>query len=329
MRRRGIAAIAYIFDFINGSDDESNAMRTILRKTIDQFINDDCMTLAASLAYYTLFAMPPLLFLLVTIVSAGLSATFDQELADQRAEKFLQQQAAQLIGNDAAAQEIGKMIDSSRRESGTWWKSILSLTGVLVGATGLFTALQASLNRVWSVKPDGQFAKQFLMKRLLSLGMIVAFGFLLFVSFIVSTLLYMLTDFAAVNFGLAGNWPFFINHSVSFLSTWIFFAVVFRVMPDAKVTWKDAACGGLFTVLLFTLGRVILFYYLSTASPGAQLGSAAASLVVILIWVYYSSLILLFGAEFTANLSTQPIEPLPGAMHVEEHVSETVPVSPT
>ncbi len=304
-------------------------MLKTIQKAVNQFIADDCMTLAASLAYYTLFAMPPLLFLLVTIVSAGMSAAFEQELANRRAESFLEQQAAQLIGNEAAAKEIGQIIENSRRESGAWWKSLLSLIGVLVGATGVVAAMQAALNKVWCVKPDGQFAKEFLLKRLLSLGMIVAFGFLLFVSFIVTTLLNALTEYAAERFGVSGNWPFVINHSVSFATTWIFFTIVFRFMPDAIVTWWDAILGGLFTVLLFTLGRVGLFYYLAAASPGEQLGSAAASLVVILIWVYYSSIILLFGAEFTAHLSSRPPEPEPGAMHVEELVSETVPIPNT
>ena len=297
-------------------------MLKAIRKAVNQFISDDCLTLAAALTFYTLFAMPPLLFLLVTIVSTGLSTTYEQEMADERAEKFLQQQAAQLIGDEAAAKEIGQIIENSRREPGTWWKSLLSLAGVLVGATGLVSALQASLNRVWCVKPggDGQFALQFLMKRLLSLAMIIAFGFLLFVSFLVATILNTATHYATAQLGLAGSWPSLINHVVSFLTTWVFFTAVFRYMPDAKVLWKDAAIGGFFTVILFTLGRFALFYYLSHMSPGEELGSAAGSLIVILLWVYFSSCILLMGAEFTANLSQRPATPVPGAVHVEEKV---------
>jgi membrane protein len=296
-------------------------MFTTLRRAAEQFIADDCMTLAASLAYYTLFAMPPLLFLLVTVVSLGMSAALEQEAADQRAQTVLEQQAAQLIGNAAAAEEIGRIIENAKDQQGNWWQSLLSLAGVLVAATGLVAALQAALNRVWCVKPNSeQFAVQFMMKRLLSLAMIIGFGFLLLVSFIVATILHALTHYATDWLGLVGNWPTIINQLVSFATSWIFFAAVFRFMPDAKVTWVDAAIGSFFTVILFTLGRWGLFLYLQHANPGAALGSAAGSLVVILLWVYYSSIILLFGAEITANLTDGPAEPVDGAVHVEETV---------
>lgn len=285
-----------------------------LRKSISQFSSDDCPTLAAALAYYTLFAMPPLLFLLAAIISLGMSTAYEQETASERARSFLEQQASQLIGNDAAAEEIGTIIENSSRQPGTWWKSLLSLLGVIVGATGLVSALQSSLNRVWRVKPkEGAFAKQFLLKRLLSLAMILTFGFLLLVSFVVATVLKMFTDYMAHQMGVPGNWPAIINHLVSFTTTWVFFSVIFRWMPDAKVSWQHALLGGLFTVILFSLGRWALFAYLSYSQPGQELGSAAGSLVVILLWVYYSSLILLFGAEFTANLNPQPVEPENGA----------------
>ncbi|MCA9131738.1 MAG: YihY/virulence factor BrkB family protein, partial [Planctomycetales bacterium] len=151
-------------------------MFSAIRRSLAQFIADDCLSLAAALAYYTLFAMPPLLFLLVTIVSWGMSAAYEQELASERAQRFLQQQAANLIGNEAAGQEIGSIIRNSQQQSGAGWKSLLSLVGVLVGATGLVGALQAALNRVWRVKPaEGRLAARFLMKRLLSLALILAF----------------------------------------------------------------------------------------------------------------------------------------------------------
>lgn len=292
-------------------------MLIALRKSISQFGSDDCPTLAAALAYYTLFAMPPLLFLLASIISLGMSTAYEQERAAERARNFLEQQASHLIGNEAAAKEIGTIIENSSRQSGTWWKSLLSLAGVVVGATGLVSALQSSLNRVWRVKPkEGAFAKQFLLKRLLSLAMILTFGFLLLVSFVVATVLKMWTDYMTGLMGVQGNWPAVISQLVTFATTWVFFSVIFLWMPDAQVTWRDALIGGLFTVLLFTLGRWALFAYLTYSKPGEQLGSAAGSLVVILLWVYYSSLILLFGAEFTANLTPQPAEPENGAERV-------------
>lgn len=272
------------------------------------------MTLAASLAYYTLFAMPPLLFLLVAVVSSGMSLAFEEARAQEQAHHFVQQQAANLIGNRAAAAEVASILENTKQQAGTWWKSILSLAGVVIGATGLVAALQSALNRVWRVKPaDGPLARQFILKRLFSLAMILGFGFLLLVSFVVSTVLTLLSQYAASTAGLGELTPFWINQVVSFAMTWAFFTFVLRFMPDAIVSWRDAAAGGLLTVIIFTTGRFALFLYLSTSNPAEQLGSAAASLVVILLWVYYSSISILFGAEFTSNLSARSATPEPGA----------------
>lgn len=287
------------------------------------------MMMAASLAYYTLFAMPPLLFLLVTIVSFGMSTTLEQEAAEEKAESYLQQQAAQLIGDQAAAKEIGAIIESTKQQKGTWWKSALSLFGVVVGATGVVNALQTALNHVWRVQPSGRrFALRFLMKRLLSFAMILGFGFLLFVSFIITTVLSLISVYAAEQIGLQGNMPRYINHGVSFATTWVFFTAIFRIMPDADISLKYASLGGLFTVSLFTLGRVVLFYYLSLANPAENLGSAA-SLLIVLIWVYYSSIILLFGAEFTAIISNSRGRPEQGAVGIEEQIIELPPPGDT
>jgi membrane protein len=292
-------------------------MIKMLCKAVDRFILDDCTTLAAGLAFYTLFAMPPLLFLLVSVVSLGMSLWYEQAGADVRAREFLEQQAAQVMGNQAAGREIGSIIQNTGQQVGTWWKSLLSLLGVVVGATGLVAVLPSSLNRVWRVKPqEGAFAKTFLWKRLLSLAMILAFGFLLLVSFVISTLLTIFTDYMSQWLGIEGNLPSIINQLVSFATTWVFYAAVFRWMPDAVISWRDAILGSMFTVILFSLGRWALFAYLPYGKPGQELGSAAGSLVIILLWVYYSSIVLLFGAEFTAALSPVPAAAEPGAEQV-------------
>jgi membrane protein len=300
--------------------DDASKMISTFRNAFKGFSENDCLTLAASLAYYTLFAMPPLLFLLVAIVSAGMSAAYEHDAAEENARNFLEKQASHLIGNEAAAAEVGTIIENSRKDHGSWWKSLLSLLGVVVGATGLVTALQSSLNEVWRVKPaEGAFAMQFLWKRLLSLAMILGFGFLLLVSFVLSTVLSLLTKYAAEHLALTSLFSTLIDQGVSVLLTWVCFTSIFRFMPDARVSWRNAIIGGFVTVLLFAIGRTALFYYLSTANPGKELGSAAGSLVVILLWVYYSAITLLFGAEFTAALDHAAVKPEPGAVRVEEY----------
>lgn len=285
-----------------------------LKKAPGKFIEDDCLTLAAALAYYTLFAMPPLLFLLVTVVSTGMSLAYEESVAREEAQDFVQQQAANLIGNQAAAAEVSKILERTQTDTGGWWKSVLSLIGVIIAATGLVSALQAALNRVWGVQPaGGGIARQLLWKRLFSLAMILGFGFLLLVSFVVGTVLTLLSRFAADKAGLGELAPLWINHIVSFAMTWAFFTFVLRFMPDARIHWRHAATGGLLTVILFTVGRFALFLYLSASNPAQQLGSAAAALIVILLWVYYSSISILFGAEFTVGLATRRALPEPGA----------------
>ena len=303
---------------------KSSVLRSF-RLAAKNFADDDCWTLSASLAFYTLFALPPLLYLLTMVISGGMYSLYEQADARARARDFLQSQASQLIGNRAAAAEVGSMLESVGQRPGVWWKSALSLIGVLVGATGLMSALQSSLNRVWKVKPDPRngLALKFILKRLLSLTMILGFGFVLLVSFFISSMLTIISEYAASKLGVQGIFPVLINHVTTFCTGLIFFAGVLKFMPDATLSAKKALFGGLVTVILFTLGRAVLFLYFQYGEPVDQLGSAAGSVAIILLWVYYSSVILLFGAEITvayAKLDGETMPPELGAVQVKERV---------
>ncbi len=300
---------------------------TKLRSVFQRFSDAEGSTLAASLAYYTLFAMPPLLFTLVTVVSLGMSAIYDRDVAQDQAKTFLESKIGELIGSEAAGVEVGNIIERAKFQPGKGWKALLSLLAIIAGATGIIVSLQAALNRIWGVRPlGGMFSLTFLMKRVFSLGMIVGFGILLTVSLVLTMLLNIVGDQLAQYSGLTGFIPWLFNFAFSLFVSWVFFTLVFRIMPDAVVSWRAAISGGLFTVALFTLGRLVLATYLQYSNPGAQLGSAAASLMVIIIWVYYSSMILLLGAVFTAQYSGEPVAtPEAGAVNVEER---TVGVRP-
>ncbi len=297
--------------------------RTLVKSgkvALGRFLSDDCLTLAASLAFYTLFALPPLIFLLVNILSTGMSFAVERGDAEDWARTFLQRQATNLVGIKAAAAEIGNMIELSRNQPGVWWKSLLSLGGVLLGATGLVSALQSSLNRVWGVKPVDA-TMHLIWKRFVSLTLILGFAFLLIVSFVLARLIELVTNQVSSNFAAESLLPLLMNQGVNGVTTWACFASIFRFMPDAHVPWKHAVAGGFLTFLLFIVGQAVLYAYLSFGNPAAQLGSAAGSLVVILLWIYYSSSILLLGAEFTASMSkSSRIVPEVGAVRVEEHV---------
>jgi len=301
-----------------------------LKTTFNEFLEDRCTTFAASLAYYTVFALPPLLFLLVTVVTFGMSAMYEQEAAKEKARQLVKNQAAQMIGNPDASQEIDRILQNIEAQGGTWWKTLLSIVGIVIGATGVVAAIQDSLNYVWNVRPDpdegGVWA--FLSKRLLSLAMILGLGFLLLISLVVSALATSLGGQIEQLIGISGAAASVVDYAMQLLVPLVVFAAIYRYMPDVRMHWKDVLVGALVTTILFMIGRFALQFYLSKSNPGEQLGSAAASLAVILVWVYYSAAIFLFGAEFTqvfARRYGRGMEPEAGAVRVVEHLERTPP----
>lgn len=298
---------------------------SFLKQVFSEFSSDRCTTLAAALAYYTVFALPPLLYLLLTILTFGLSLAYDSEQADQKAHSVIERQAAQLLGNQAASDEISHILENDKQSGGKWWKTLISFAGILIGATGVVAALQDSLNRVWGVKPDPETTgiKDVIAKRLLSFAMILGLGFVLLVSLILSSLLSGAGEKIGSLIGIESIAATVINYVVQAAVILVVFAAIFRFMPDAEVHWRDVLVGAAVTTLLFLVGQYVMQLYFSYSDPGAQLGSAAASLAVILVWVYYSGLILLLGAEVTQVYAVQygsGITPEEHAVQVVEEV---------
>ncbi|WP_153558311.1 YihY/virulence factor BrkB family protein [Roseimaritima sediminicola] len=296
-----------------------------LKRTFSDFAEDNCTTLAAALAYYTAFALPPLLFLLLTVLTLGMSTVYDSKQAEERAEQTIEKQAAAMIGNQEISDEIAGILDNQQQSGGAWWKSLVSLAGMIVGATGVVAALQASLNQAWEVKPDPEQSgiMTVIWKRIFSLGMILGLAFLLIISLVVSTVLTGVGDQIGSMIGMSGVTAKIINFVVQALVVFVVFAAIFKFMPDAKVQWRDVGVGAAITMVLFLVGRYAMQWYFQFAEPGAQLGSAAASLAVLLVWVYYTSLIVLLGAEATqtyAAMYGSGIEPEDHAVRVEEKI---------
>lgn len=282
-------------------------LMNFLRQIIDEFFADHCTTLAAALAYYTAFALPPLLYLLVTILTYSLSVAYDTEKAQKQAEQVIEGYATQMLGNQSASDEISQILENNRKSSGKWWKMLLSFVGILVGATGVMGALQNALNQVWDITPDMERrgVRNLIGKRLLSLGMILGLGFVLLVSLIVSSLLSGAGERIGEVIGIKGVIAFLVNYSVQALAIYIFFCAIFKFMPDIHVYWRDVFVGAGMTTGLFLLGQFGMQLYFHFSDPAAQLGSAAASFAVILLWVYYSAIILLIGAEATQVYSAR------------------------
>ncbi|QDV69239.1 hypothetical protein Poly24_29540 [Rosistilla carotiformis] len=296
-----------------------------LKQTFSEFSKDRCTTLAAALAYYTTFALPPLLYLLLSVLTYGLSVAYESDRAHAKAEAVLEEQAADMLGNPAAADGITTILQQNRESSGTWWKTAISFLGIIVGATGVVGALHDALNRVWEVKPDPNASTLWtiLSKRLLSFAMILGLGFLLLVSLVVSSVLSSAGQQLGEWIGISGIVARTINYGVQAAVVFTIFAAIFRFMPDADVRWRDVMVGAAITTALFLVGRYGMQIYFGFSEPGAQLGSAAASLAVILVWVYYSAMIVLLGAEATQVYAARfghGIQPEKHAVQVVEQV---------
>ncbi|MFN3596660.1 MAG: YihY/virulence factor BrkB family protein [Rubricoccaceae bacterium] len=272
--------------------------RALATETVRESLSDDVPSMSAAIAYYTIFSLPPLLVL--TLALAG--AVFGGEAVRDA----LFGQVDDLIGPDGA-EAIAAMLENTDAVAGGIGARIAGVAILLFGASGAFGQLQTALNRAWEVEGGrGEGLKAVIVKRLFSFGMVLTIGFLLLVSLAVSAVLSALgnaTEAVApselVRFGLQ-----VANFVVSIGVITLLFALLFRYLPDVRIAWRDVWVGALVTALLFTIGKSLIGLYLGTANPGSAFG-AAGSLALILIWIYYSALIVLVGAEFTQAWSAR------------------------
>lgn len=263
----------------------------LLKSTFTEFSEDNVMKLSASLAYYTVFSIGPLLLVIISLT--GLF--FEREAVTGK----LYGQISGLIGVSGAEQVL-KIIQSMREQQSAAKFGIIGAAILVFGATTVFTDIQDSINYIWSIraKPKKGWLK-YITNRLLSFSIIVGMGFLLIVSLFVNTLADLLTARLEELFVMEAVLLFKgVNLLILFLIISFLFAVIYKVLPDARIRWKDAFVGAWFTGLLFLIGKFAIGYYLGNSDMGVTYG-AAASVVVILSWVYYTATILYFGAEFT------------------------------
>jgi len=295
----------------------------LLKKTFDEFFEDNSLKLSASLSYYTIFSIAPLLIIIISL--AGIF--FGLEAVQGR----VYGQINGLVGNSAAAQiqEIIKNVQTSEHKQGG---AVAGFIILIIGATGVFTEIQDSINYIWSVKakPKKGWLK-IIMNRLLSFSLIASFGFLLLVSLLVNSVMDVMSDRLKLLFADATVYIFYvINTIVIFFTITLLFAIIFKVLPDAKIRWRDAFVGAFFTALLFLIGKFLISFYLGSSSIGATYG-AAASIILVLLWVYYSSIILYFGAEFTKVYTMHcggKITPTDTAVFIVKQEVREIDVSP-
>jgi membrane protein len=245
---------------------------------------DNASRLAASLAYYTALSLAPMVVLGVVLLKfLGIDG-----------QQMIEQQMAMLMG-DAGRQMAQEMIVSAKTSDG-WLAAIVSTAVLIWGASNVFAALQDAMNTIWEVqlRPDLGWGET-IKRRFLSMAMVFGIGFLLLTSMFISTVLAALAHEIAGEFALVTT---LVDGVLTFLVTTVFFAAIFKVLPDVKIGWRNVLSGAALSAVLFTLGKNLLVWYLTLGSTLSAFG-AAGSLAAVLIWVYYTAQIMFFGAEFT------------------------------
>lgn len=262
---------------------------SLLRDTLVSFFNDDALSRGAALAYYTIFSIAPIL--LIATAVAGLVFGY------QAAQGAIVEQLSGLMGHGSAS-ALQALLQGARFKSTSLLATAIGVVTLLFTATGVFTELQTGLNVIWRAQPKGSLTGALLRARLLSLGLLATLGFLLLVSLIVSAALDAISAYLSAKWAEVVPMLRAINGGVSFLLITILFAAIYKVLPDRRIDWTDVALGAFVTAVLFVAGKFLIGLYISNSAFASSYGSVG-SLLVILLWIYYSAEIFLLGAEFT------------------------------
>jgi len=262
----------------------------LLRRSFHQWSDHDAPQLGAAFAFYAILSISPLVIFAMAMVSSVVDRS--------QAQAQLLEQVQTLVGPDGRGTVQTLLVSGQQRSSGSFG-TLVGFAILLFGASGVFGELRSALNRIWEAKPQSSSGIwSILRKRVFSIGMVFSVGFLLLISLLVSTALAALTRFLRQMMPLPPFLMTGVDFLLSFFAIAVLFALILKYVPEATIEWKEARIGALFTALLFTLGKSLLGLYLGRATPGFAFG-AAGSLVVMVIWIYYSAKIFFFGAEFT------------------------------
>ncbi|SEW20333.1 YihY/virulence factor BrkB family protein [Chitinophaga arvensicola] len=268
----------------------------VLKQSGSDFIDDKVMKLSAALAYYTIFSVAPMLIIIIFLC--------DLFLGKEAVEGNIYGQIQGLVGSEAALQ-IQAMIKNASLSGDMSWATMVGFITLIIGATGVFAEIQDSINFIWRLKskPKKNGLLRMILNRLLSFSLVVSLGFILLVSLAINGLVELFSALVVsllpgkVTSGILFSLADFV---VPFVVIATLFAIIFKVLPDARIKWKDVRVGAIATAILFMIGKFAIGYYLGASKVSSTYG-AAGSIVIILLWVYYSAAILYFGAVFTRN----------------------------
>ncbi|HTJ50388.1 MAG TPA: YihY/virulence factor BrkB family protein [Cyclobacteriaceae bacterium] len=266
---------------------------SLLVNTFKQWIDRDPFNNSIIIAYYTIFSLPGLLVIIINI--AGYF--YDKSVVTTDITNEIQA----MIGGDTA-KDVQAIIIKATEHKGNVIASILGVATLIFGATGVFYQLQQMLNKIWETEPKAKSTKKIIvliMNRLFSLGLVLALGFLMLVSLVISTVLNALGNWVTNHMSLSFDIIFKVmDILISIGAITLLFASIFKFLPDTKIRWKNVWPGSLLTAVLFVIAQYLLGLYFGKSNPGTTYG-AAGSIVLIMLWVSYTGMILLFGAEFT------------------------------
>ena len=271
------------------------AIWPMLRQTFSAWNEHEAPRLGAALAFYTILSLAPLVILVIAIVALifGHSIAQDQLLG----------QVDSMIGH-RGSEAVKEMIEHAQEPASGTFASIIGVITLVFGASGVFGELRSALNKMWDVRiGSGGGVWETIQQRFFSFGMVLAVGFLLLVSLVITSALAVLGKFFGGFLPMPEVVLSTINFVVSLAGTAVLFALIFRYVPGTKIAWRAVWIGATVTALLFTIGKFLIGLYLGKAAVGSAYG-AAGSLIVVIVWVYYSAMIFLFGAEFTHVLES-------------------------
>jgi membrane protein len=267
------------------------------------FMEDRVMKLSAALAYYTIFSLTPLIIIIISAASLFLGQNPDPDNPINPREELFSE-ISELVGPDAATQ-LQIFVKNATTTGKSTVGLIIGIVTLIVGATAIFIEIQDSINLIWKVKAVPKKGwKKLITNRLLSFSLIASLGFLLLVSLVINSIVVGMGDKLAGYASKVGIEKvsellmLILTNAITLAVVTSIFTIIFKVLPDVNLKWKPAIIGALFTAILFSLGKYGIGIYIEKGNPGSVFG-AASSLIVILLWIYYTSIILYFGAEFT------------------------------
>ncbi len=283
----------------------------LLKLSFEKFGDENTMNMAAALAYYTIFSLPPILIIIINIAGVFLE--------EQRFQVQLQEELSDLVGA-SGAEELMKTISNIGVFQKEWWATGISIIALVFASTTVFVTIQRSLNHIFRVKAKPRIGiLKIAIDRVISFTMVLSLSFILLISLILNALVSYLGELLAQFTPITETWYISISSFLlPLLITIVLIALIFRLLPDARMNWKDAFVGATITAILFSLGKLLIGYYVGNSNVGS-LYDAAGSVLVIMVWIFYSSSIFFFGAQVTyvyANIFGSKIRPSKNAVRI-------------